>query len=117
VRFSSGAALEGRSKVFTEYLYHLLQEGFNIEFFIEGGRSRTGKLILPKLGLLSILLDAYKSGVCDDMIFVPIYIGYDRVLEEGAYLHELEGGQKKPESFWQVIKARKFLKQDICPVP
>jgi glycerol-3-phosphate O-acyltransferase len=45
------------------------------------------------------------------MIFVPIYIGYDRVLEEGAYLHELEGGQKKPESFWQVIKARKFLKR------
>ena len=99
------------SKVFTEYIYHLLQEGFNIEFFIEGGRSRTGKLILPKLGLLSILLDAYKNGVCDDMIFVPIYIGYDRVLEEGAYLHELEGGQKKPESFWQVIKARKFLKR------
>ena len=98
------------SKVFTEYIYYLLQEGFNIEFFIEGGRSRTGKLILPKLGLLSILLDAYKNGVCDDMIFVPIYIGYDRVLEEGAYLHELEGGQKEPENFWQVLKARKFLK-------
>jgi glycerol-3-phosphate O-acyltransferase len=56
-------------------------------------------------------LDAYKNGVCDDMIFAPIYIGYDRVLEEGAYLHELEGGQKKPESFWQVLKARKFLKR------
>jgi glycerol-3-phosphate O-acyltransferase len=99
------------SKVFTEYINRLLQEGFNIEFFIEGGRSRTGKLILPKLGLLSILLDAYKNGVCEDMIFVPIYIGYDQVLEESAYLHELEGGQKKQESIWQVLKARKFLKK------
>jgi glycerol-3-phosphate O-acyltransferase len=99
------------SKVFTEYIYKLLQEGFNIEFFIEGGRSRTGKLILPKLGLLSILLDAYKNKVCEDMIFAPIYIGYDRVLEESAYLHELEGGQKAPENLWQVIKARKFLKK------
>ncbi len=99
------------SRVFTEYINKLLGEGFNIEFFIEGGRSRTGKLILPKLGLLSILLDAYKNGVCEDMIFVPIYIGYDRVLEESSYLHELEGGQKKQENFWQVLKARKFLKK------
>ncbi|MGD2271134.1 MAG: 1-acyl-sn-glycerol-3-phosphate acyltransferase [Desulfobacterales bacterium] len=99
------------SKVFTEYIYKLLEEGFNIEFFIEGGRSRTGKLILPKLGLLSILLDAYKAGVCQDMIFVPIYIGYDWVLEESSYVHELEGGQKKPENFWQVLNARRFLKK------
>lgn len=99
------------SKVFSEYILKLLEDGFNIEFFIEGGRSRTGKLILPKLGLLSILLDAYKQDVCSDLIFVPIYVGYDRVLEEGAYLHELEGGQKNPENFMQVIKARKLLKK------
>ncbi|MEA3415769.1 MAG: 1-acyl-sn-glycerol-3-phosphate acyltransferase [Thermodesulfobacteriota bacterium] len=99
------------SKVFVEYIYKLLEEGFNIEFFIEGGRSRTGKLILPKLGLLSILLNAYKDGACDDMIFVPIYIGYDRVMEESAYLNEIEGGQKKPESILQIIKARKLLKK------
>ena len=99
------------SKVFSEYILKLLEDGFNIEFFIEGGRSRTGKLILPKLGLLSILLDSFKQGACKDLIFVPIYVGYDRVLEEGAYLHELEGGQKKPESFMQVIKARKLLKK------
>jgi glycerol-3-phosphate O-acyltransferase len=66
---------------------------------------------MPKLGLLSILLDAYKNKACEDMIFVPIYIGYDRVIEETAYLNELEGGQKKKESFLQVIKARKFLKK------
>ena len=99
------------SKVFTEYLNKLLQEGFNIEFFIEGTRSRTGKLFLPKLGLLSMLFDAYRNGACEDMIFVPIYIGYDRVIEEGSYLRELEGGQKEPESILQIVKARKFLKK------
>lgn len=99
------------SKVFAEYIYNLLEEGFNIEFFIEGGRSRTGKLILPKLGLLSILLNAYKNGACEDMIFVPIFVGYDRVPEESAYLHEIEGKQKESENLMQVIKARKVLKK------
>ena len=99
------------SKVFSEYIHNLLAEGFNIEFFIEGGRSRTGKLILPKLGLLSILLNAYKNRACEDMIFAPIFIGYDTVLEESSYLHEVEGKEKQPESLVQVIKARKFLKK------
>jgi len=99
------------SKVFTEYIYKLLEEGFNIEFFIEGTRSRTGKLILPKLGFLSMLLEAFKNGACEDMIFVPIYIGYDRVLEESAYVHEMEGGQKEPENLLQLLKARRFLKK------
>ncbi|RPJ17888.1 MAG: glycerol-3-phosphate acyltransferase [Desulfobacteraceae bacterium] len=108
-RTFKGAALY--SRVFAEYIQKLLGEGFNIEFFIEGGRSRTGKLILPKLGLLSILLDAYKKGACKDMIIAPIFIGYDRVIEESSYLDELEGAQKEPENFSQVIKARKFLKK------
>ncbi|UCF94968.1 MAG: 1-acyl-sn-glycerol-3-phosphate acyltransferase, partial [Desulfobacterales bacterium] len=99
------------SRVFAEYMHKLLEEGHNIEQFIEGGRSRTGKLLMPKLGLLSILLNAYKNGACEDMIIVPIFIGYDRVIEESSYLHELEGGQKQPENFWQVIRARKFLKK------
>jgi glycerol-3-phosphate O-acyltransferase len=99
------------SKVFAEYIYKLLEEGHNIEQFIEGGRSRTGKLLMPKLGLLSILLNAYKGGACEDMIIVPIYIGYDRVLEEKSYLQELEGGKKEPETLKGVLNARKFLKK------
>lgn len=99
------------ARIFAEYIHNLLAEGFNIEFFIEGGRSRTGKMILPKLGLLSIIIDAFKNGACDDLIIAPIYIGYDRVLEEGAYLKELEGGQKEAENIKQVIGARKFLKK------
>ena len=104
-----GAALY--SRVFAEYIHTLLEEGYSIEQFIEGGRSRTGKLLMPKLGLLSILLHAQKNGACNDLIFVPVSIGYDRVPEETSYLEEIEGGQKQPETVWQVLKARKFLKR------
>ena len=97
--------------VFAAYVNKLLQEGFNIEVFIEGGRSRTGKLLSPKTGLLSILLEAYQQRACEDLILAPIYIGYDKVPEEKAYLHELEGGKKEPESLKQVIRAHKVLKK------
>ena len=98
-------------KVFDAYIARILREGFNIEFFIEGGRSRTGKMILPKMGLLSTLIKNFRDGACEDMIFVPIFIGYDRVLEESAYLNELEGGAKEPENLSQVFRARRFLKK------
>ena len=104
-----GAALY--SKVFAEYVHKLLSEGFNIKLFAEGTRSRSGKLLMPKLGFLSILINACKNGACEDMTFVPIYIGYDQVVEDNAYLYELEGGEKKPENIFQVIKARRFLKK------
>lgn len=99
------------SKIFTEYIYKLLEEGFNLELFIEGGRSRTGKLLRPQLGLLSIIIDACKNGACKDLNLVPVYIGYDRVLEESAYINEIEGGSKEDENIKQVIKARRFLKK------
>jgi glycerol-3-phosphate O-acyltransferase len=99
------------SRAFMEYVHTILQEGYSVEQFIEGGRSRTGKVLLPKLGLLSMLLTAQRNGACGDLIFVPVSIGYDRVIEEKSYLQEIEGGQKKPESVWQVIKARKILRR------
>jgi glycerol-3-phosphate O-acyltransferase len=99
------------AKVFSEYIHMLLEQGFNIEVFIEGTRSRNGKLLLPKLGMLSILLNAIQDGACRHVTFVPIYIGYDRVPEVGAYLQEVEGGSKEPESFWQMIRARRVLKK------
>lgn len=99
------------SKIFTAYIYKLLEEGFNIELFIEGGRSRTGKLLRPQLGLFSMIINACKNGACNDLNFVPIYIGYDRVLEESAYINENEGGQKEPENIKQFIRARRFLKK------
>ena len=99
------------SRVFLEYVYKILQEGFNIEFFLEGSRSRTGKMLSPKTGLLSIIIDAYHSGACNDLTFVPVNIGYDRIIEEAAYIHEVEGGEKKAENLPDLIKARKSLKK------
>lgn len=98
-------------KIFSAYLYKILNEGFHVEFFIEGGRSRTGKLLAPKIGFLSLLLEAYLKSNWDDMHFVPVFIGYDRVLEEKAYVHELGGGKKTPENLKNILKARKVLKK------
>ncbi|MDZ7695962.1 MAG: 1-acyl-sn-glycerol-3-phosphate acyltransferase [Deltaproteobacteria bacterium] len=81
--------------IFKRYIKALLQEGHPLEFFIEGGRSRSGKLILPKIGFLSILVEAYMEGYCDDLTFVPAAIVYDRIIEEKTYLKEL-GGIRKP---------------------
>ncbi|MFO7987390.1 MAG: 1-acyl-sn-glycerol-3-phosphate acyltransferase [Desulfatiglandaceae bacterium] len=97
--------------IFKRYIKALLQEGHPLEFFIEGGRSRSGKLILPKIGFLSILTEAYKEGYCEDLIFVPASIVYDRIIEEKAYLKELSGDHKQGETFHQVVRARRFLKK------
>jgi glycerol-3-phosphate O-acyltransferase len=99
------------AEVFATYLKTLIKEGFNIEFFIEGGRSRTGKLVLPQLGLLNMILRAYQEGVTQDLIFIPSFIGYDQVMEEKAYLTELKGTQKKDESWRQLFHIRKLLKK------
>ncbi len=99
------------SKIFASYLQKLLYEGFNIKIFIEGGRSRTGKLLAPRPGGLRMLINAYHKKACSDLYFVPIFIGYDRVLEEDAYLKEIGGGKKSPETLKGLINARKFLKK------
>lgn len=98
-------------RVLASYIQFLIKEGIWQEFFIEGGRSRTGKLYFPKLGLLSMLVRAYEAGAADDLIFVPVYIGYDRIIEEGAYIRELIGHEKEAESLSQLIRIRKFLKK------
>ncbi len=97
--------------IFSRYIKQLLKEGHPLEFFIEGGRSRSGKLIRPKTGFLSILLQAYEEGYTSDLVFVPTSISYDRILEEKSYLKELGGGTKKTENFKQIITARRFLRR------
>jgi len=97
--------------VFETYIKTLLQEGQAIEFFIEGGRSRTGKLNQPRTGFLAILLQAQKEGYCEDLLFVPTSIAYDRIIEEKAHLRELKGTAKERESLRQTLRARRFLKQ------
>ncbi len=108
-RTFKGAELYAR--IFAAYIEKLLYEGFNIKIYIEGGRSRTGKVLPPKTGGLSMIIRAFLSGACEDLYFVPIYVGYDRVLEEDAYLKEIEGGKKTPENLKGLLNTRKFLKR------
>ncbi len=97
--------------VFAQYLKTLLKEGLPLEFFIEGGRSRTGKMVLPKYGLLSMIIQAYHEKACNDLALIPVYIGYDKVVEEKAYLNELTGTEKEREKTTDVIKSSKILRK------
>lgn len=99
------------AEVFSVYVKTLIKLGHNIEFFIEGGRSRTGKLVLPKLGLLSIIIQAYEEKYCDDLIFIPTSICYDQIPETESYVRELKGESKKPEDLKQLVSARRVLKK------
>jgi glycerol-3-phosphate O-acyltransferase len=92
------------------YIRKLLVEGFNIEFFLEGGRSRTGKLLPPKLGLLSMVVDACLVLPSKRVFFVPISIGYERVVEERSYVDELSGGEKQKENIGGLLKTPKVLR-------
>lgn len=99
------------AEVFTKYMATLLREGLPLEFFIEGGRSRTGKMVMPRYGLLSMIIQAYQEGYCENLAAVPVYIGYDRVIEERAYLNELAGSPKVPENTAEIIKTTKILRK------
>ncbi|MFH1079487.1 MAG: 1-acyl-sn-glycerol-3-phosphate acyltransferase [Pseudomonadota bacterium] len=99
------------AEVFAKYLKVLLREGLPLEFFIEGGRSRTGKMIMPKYGLLSMIIQAYQEGACEDLALIPVYIGYDRVIEEKAYLKELGGAPKVREKTTDLIRSSKVLRK------
>ncbi len=98
------------SHTFAAYVRTILQERIPLEFFIEGTRSRSGKLMLPKKGLLSMILQGWESGVTRDVIFVPVYVGYDTVVEEGSYIREMKGAPKEKEGLWSLIRAGDVLK-------
>lgn len=97
--------------VFAAYLTLLVHEGHCVEFFIEGGRSRTGKSLKPRMGILSMLGKAMQAGAAPDLRFVPVSITYDQVPEQGAYLNEIAGGEKRPESFWEMLRLRKHFRR------
>ncbi len=97
--------------VFAAYLKVLVKEKININFYIEGGRSRTGKLLPPRVGMLAFLLQTVKEGSVKDLTFVPTFVGYDQVPEERSYLSELAGKDKQAESMFQVIRSREILKK------
>ncbi|GAA6042860.1 hypothetical protein JCM8097_007194 [Rhodosporidiobolus ruineniae] len=81
-----------------EYIEQLLENGKNIECFIEGSRSRTGKLLPPKLGVLKYVVEALETGRTDDVWICPISLQYDKVIETESYVNELLGSPKEKET-------------------
>jgi glycerol-3-phosphate O-acyltransferase len=92
--------------VFRRYLHQLIRDGFPIEFFIEGGRSRTGKLLPARLGVLGMVLDsAAKHREGWDVKLLPIAISYEKIAEARSYVRELSGESKRKENIRQMVKA------------
>lgn len=97
--------------VFREYLAELFIRGYAVEYFIEGGRSRTGRLLDPKTGMLLMTIQTLLRGDTRPITIVPVYIGYEHVLEVATYANELRGAKKEKESLWSTIKAFFKLKK------
>jgi glycerol-3-phosphate O-acyltransferase len=97
--------------VFRSYVGYLVREGFTQEFFIEGARSRTGKSLAPRMGILSWNVRGFIDSGRRDLFFVPVGISYERLVEEGAMVDELEGGEKQGESMLGLVRARKVLRR------
>ncbi len=92
------------------YIRKLLRDGYTQEFYPEGGRTRTGRILQPKYGLISIEVDAWLTGARDDIHFVPVAIDYAKVIEARAYARELAGAEKKREDIKGLLKAPAVLR-------
>ncbi len=97
--------------VLRSYLDYLLEKRFSLEWYIEGGRSRSGKLLPPRFGLLAYVADSYRRGLADDVILIPVSIAYDQISDVGDYAAEQRGGRKEKESFRWFLKFLRRLRR------
>ncbi len=89
------------------YIDFLLAKRFPMEWYMEGGRSRTGKLRSPSYGLLSYVVGSFDRRVTDDVVLQPVSISYDQIQDVGAYAAEARGEKKESESLawlWKTIR-------------
>ena len=98
------------SAVFREYLCQLFSKGYSVKYYTEGGRSRTGRLLQPKTGMLAMTLQSMLRGIERPVTLVPVYLGYEHVMEVNTYLRELKGSGKQKESALGVLKAIRNLR-------
>lgn len=95
--------------VFRAYVDSLISRGYSISFYPEGGRSRTGRLLAPKVGLLGMVVESALRQTTRKVAIVPVYVGYDKVWELNSYFKELRGARKQKESASELLKAGKLL--------
>jgi glycerol-3-phosphate O-acyltransferase len=98
------------SAVFREYLSQLFRKGYAVKYYSEGGRSRTGRLLQPKTGMLAMTVQALLRGIDRPVTLVPVYLGYEHVMEVNTYLRELKGSAKTKESALGILKAARQLR-------
>jgi glycerol-3-phosphate O-acyltransferase len=97
--------------VFMKYLAAIMARGHSIEYFIEGGRSRTGRLLQPKTGMLSMTVRSFLRDPVRPVVFVPVYFGYERIVEANTYISELSGAPKKKESWLDLLFSLRVLRE------
>ncbi len=102
--------------VFDAYLQKILTRGHSIEYFVEGGRSRTGRLLAPKGGMLAMTVSCYINEPKRPVVFVPIYFGYEKLIEGDSFISELGGAQKKKESLSGLLRSIKSLRENFGKV-
>ncbi|MEZ4356183.1 MAG: glycerol-3-phosphate 1-O-acyltransferase [Myxococcota bacterium] len=95
--------------VLAHYIDYLIEKRFPLEWYIEGGRSRSGKLLPPRFGLLSNVVDSYRRGKSEDVILVPVSIAYDQIHDVGSYAQEQRGGAKEKESLGWFVRMLRQL--------
>ena len=97
--------------VLHHYVDYLVEKRFSLEWYIEGGRSRSGKLLPPKYGMLAYVVDAYRRGKSDDVFLIPISIAYDQIQDVGDYVAEQRGARKETESFGWFLRLVRRLRR------
>ena len=99
------------SVVFHEYVSALLNKGIPLEFYIEGTRSRTGRLLAPRPGMLAMTVRSYLRNPRRPVLYQPVYVGYEKLVEGGSYVSELSGAAKKKETLWGLFSAVRVLRR------
>lgn len=97
--------------VLKAYLDFLVEKRFPLEWYMEGGRSRSGRLMKPRFGLLHYVVDAYKRGKADDIQLIPVSIAYDQIQDVPDYAREAQGKSKEEESIGWLVKAVRSLRR------
>ncbi|MGP5491068.1 glycerol-3-phosphate 1-O-acyltransferase PlsB [Psychrobacter celer] len=97
--------------VLREYMHTLITRNTPIEYFIEGGRSRSGRLLPPKMGMLAMTVHSQLRRTNKPVVFIPTYIGYERIMEGGTYVGELKGKPKESESLIGLLKVGRKIER------
>ena len=102
--------------VFNEYMHVIFTRGYSVEYFVEGGRSRTGRMLQPRAGMLAMTVRSFLRDHRKPIVFVPVYIGYEKVMEGRSYLGELRGKKKQKESVLGLAKTARKLRHSFGKV-